>query len=187
MDDAGESLDPEEGFRRIYWSYAPVVRSFFLQRAFTEEEAADLTQEVFLRVHQSLGGFRGEGELGTWLFQVTANVYKNELRSRNTLKRAAVEVSIEEAPGERESDTDDALAALLAGERSGLLQSALEELPPQMRRCVELRFHRDLKYREIAVLLGISIDTVKAHLHQARQLLRSKLGGQFAAPGRGSS
>jgi DNA-directed RNA polymerase specialized sigma24 family protein len=47
---------------------------------------------------------------------------------------------------------------------------------------VELRVYWDLKYKEIAVLMGVSIDTVKAHLFQARQLLRNKLGSYFAEP-----
>ena len=53
MDEAVEEPDAEEEFRRIYWGYATRVRSFFLRRGLSEEEAADLTQEVFLRVHRA--------------------------------------------------------------------------------------------------------------------------------------
>ena len=55
-------------------------------------------------------------------------------------------------------------------------------LPAQMRRCVELRVHQDLRYKEIADLMQVSIDTVKAHLYQARQQLKGKLSGYFADP-----
>ena len=48
-----------------------------------------------------------------------------------------------------------------------------------MRRCVELRLYQDLRYREIAVALDISIETVKAHLHQAKSHLKAKLGDYF--------
>jgi RNA polymerase sigma-70 factor (ECF subfamily) len=145
-----------------------------------------------------LGNFRGDSKFETWLFQVCANVFKNCLRSRTTQKRDAQEVSWDEvepggggsgggesggaegggAPWEwRESGPLD---SLLEDERSRILYAAMQELPPQMRRCVELRVTRDLKYREIAELMNVSIDTVKAHLFQARQLLKSKLGDYFA-------
>lgn len=57
---------------------------------------------------------------------------------------------------------------------SGLesLRAKLDQLPPQMRRCLYLRLYHDLKYREIAALMRISIETVKAHLHQAQNRLR---------------
>jgi len=61
-----------------------------------------------------------------------------------------------------------------------LLSSALAQLPPQMRRCVELRFGQELKYREIAAVMKISVDTVKSHLFQAREHLRQIVGEHFA-------
>lgn len=73
---------------------------------------------------------------------------------------------------------EEPLHDMLEEERSRLLRNALEELPPQMRRCVQLRV-QDLRYREIAEILKVSIDTVKAHLYQARQLLKAKLGDYY--------
>ena len=70
----------------------------------------------------------------------------------------------------------------MASLRGGQRPQAMADLPPQMRRGVELRVNQDLKYREIAVLMGVSIDTVKAHLFQARQMLKARLGNYFAEP-----
>ncbi len=185
-------IDAEESFRRIHQYYYPLVRSFFAKRGFAEEEIEDLAQETFLRVYRNLGGFRGDSLFETWLWQVAANVFKNELRSRNAQKRDAQEVSLEgsddaSAGGEGGvslpvAEDGGALQELLTDERSTLLYKAMEELPPQMRRCVILRVCHDMKYREIAEVMGVSIDTVKAHLFQARQLLRGKLEGYFAEP-----
>ena len=183
-------IDPEESFRRIHRHYYPLVRSFFARRGFTEQEIEDLAQETFFRVSRKLKGFRGDSQFETWLFQVTANVYKNELRSRTAQKRDAQEVSLEDSEVSPPGGEGVSLTAVEAGvldgmltdERAEILHRAMAELPPQMRRCVELRVYWDLKYREIAVLMGVSIDTVKAHLFQARQLLRNKLGGYFAEP-----
>ncbi|HEV7518716.1 MAG TPA: RNA polymerase sigma factor, partial [Thermoanaerobaculia bacterium] len=107
--------------------------------------------------------------------------------SQSTLKREAQEVPLDEAaeePGGAASPAGEAgaLDGVLSEERSQVLHHALAELPCQMRRCVELRVHQDLRYREIADLMQVSIDTVKAHLYQARQQLKSKLAGYFADP-----
>jgi RNA polymerase sigma-70 factor (ECF subfamily) len=141
-----------------------------------------------LRVYRNLSSFSGEAHLSTWVFQVSANVSRNVLRTRSARKREAAEVSLEEG-ARREADPadegEDPLRELLAGERAKILAEALQDLPPQMRRTVELRVHRDLKYREIAELMRISIETVKAHLFQARQILKSKLAGYFDDAGSG--
>jgi RNA polymerase sigma-70 factor (ECF subfamily) len=63
------------------------------------------------------------------------------------------------------------LEDLLEKERLDRLRAAILEMPPQMRRCFFLRYLRGYKYREIAYLMKISIQTVRAHLHQARSRL----------------
>jgi RNA polymerase sigma-70 factor, ECF subfamily len=188
-----KGIDREESFHQIFRQYYRLVRSFFARRSRSEEEIEDLVQETFFRVHRNLDHFRGESKFETWLFQVSANVYKNTVRSQTTQKRDAQEVSWDELATSSTTGEDAAIARevrengplddLLQGERSHILHSAMQELPPQMRRCVELRVSQDMKYREIAALMGVSIDTVKAHLFQARQLLKKRLGDYFAETG----
>jgi RNA polymerase sigma-70 factor (ECF subfamily) len=182
--------DREEIFRRIFNTYYRKVHSFFAKRGFPADECQDLVQETFLKVHRGLPTFRYESRFETWLFQIAANLWRNTLRSQSTQKREAQEVSLDQE-GEPEPESGGpagangetgALSGVLAEERSRVLNHALAELPSQMRRCVELRVHQDLRYREIAILMEVSIDTVKAHLYQARQQLKSKLSGYFADP-----
>jgi RNA polymerase sigma-70 factor (ECF subfamily) len=186
-------IDREESFHQIFRQYYRLVRSFFAKRSRSEEEIEDMVQETFCRVHRNLDHFRGESKFETWLFQVSTNVYKNAVRSQTTQKRDAQEVSWddlatssgigEEAVLVGEPRETGPLDDLLERERSQVLHCAMQELPPQMRRCVELRVTQDMKYREIAALMNVSIDTVKAHLFQARQLLKKKLGDYFAETG----
>ncbi len=175
---------PEDLFRR----YHRAVVSFFARRGFSIEESQDLAQETFFRVFKHIDGFRGESSLETWLFQVAANLYKNTLRSRSTIKRDGQEVPLD-TPGEEPavvaegafwcSPDPGPLGGLLTEERAKLLWDAVQDLPPQMRQAVFLRVDKDLKYREIAELMHVSIETVKAHLYQARQQLRDRLGDYF--------
>ena len=174
-------VDVEESFQWLVQEYYGTVLNFFRYRHFSPEESHDLAQETFLNVFRGIQGFRSDASLHTWIVNVATNVWRNELRRRSTVKRLAQEVSLgEPSPGVEEEvslkvGSDDLLADLLKRERRRLLLRKLDELPPQMRRCVLLRVLQDLKYQEIADVLGISIQTVKSHLHQARQRLKESL------------
>lgn len=180
----------EDCFRQIFLLFYRMVLRYFVRRGFPDDEAKDLLQDTFLKVHEKLATFRGESSFECWLFRVAENIYKNRLRALSTQKRTAHEVAWEDVT---ESDltevpTDDfrlhargegPLDQVLTEERVDLLYRAMGDLPPQMRRCVMLRVVGDLKYREIAAILQVSVDTVKAHLYQARQQLKGRLGDYF--------
>ena len=175
-------LGDDESFEEVFNQHYRLVVGFFTKRGFTPQEAEDLTQIVFLRVYKGRETFRGDARFSTWLFQICANVFRNNLRDRSTQKRDAEEVSIDLADSGSLEVADggaDPLHQTLSAEAKRKLREALSDLPPQMRKCVELRVYEDLKYREIAERMNISIDTVKAHLFQARQILKGKLGGYF--------
>lgn len=183
----------EEEFRQLFDRYHRAVYAFFANRGFSREESLDLTQETFLRVYKGIEGFRGDVELKSWLLRIAANLWKNELRRRSAEKRDAVEVPLERtagqaAPSVREPAVPPApspgpLDDVLAAEQVRVVRRLLGELPPQMRRCMLLRIDGELKYREIAEVMQLSIDTVKSQLGQARERLRSELDRRFAAPG----
>lgn len=176
--DQGFMDTPEDLFNRYY---RPVV-SFFLRKGFPLEESRDLAQDTFLRVFNKWESFRGESSAETWIFQIAANLYKNKLRSQQTQKRDAQETPLDDST-ERAvkvgGDEKDPLREVLKEEGIRLLRDALEDLPPQMRQAVFLRVDGDLKYREIADVMHVSIETVKAHLYQARQYLRDRLSDYF--------
>lgn len=177
----------QDQLAELFETYAPAVRHFFSRRGFSPEDCSDLTQDTFLKAYQGLSTFREDADLRTWLLAIAANVWKNDLRSRQAAKRAAVKTvsldatEVEEAPPEGSSASVGAshppnpLQSVLKQEGRRRLRSAIEELPPRMRQCVLLRVDRGLKYREVAVILKVSVDTVKTQLHQARQRLREAL------------
>lgn len=181
MDDLGSGdqgfMDtPEELFRR----YERPVVSFFLRRGFSLEDSRDLAQDTFLRVFNHIDGFRGESSVETWLFQVASNLYKNKLRSLQTQKRDAKEVPLdkEQVAEVVQDKRGGALEGILMGERAKKVHEAMQDMPPQMRLALSLRLS-EMKYRDIADVMKVSIETVKAHLYQARQHLRSRLGDYF--------
>ena len=176
-EDLGLGETPEDLFNSYY---RPVV-SFFQNKGFSTEESRDLAQETFFRVYKNRERFRGESSPVTWLFQIANNLYKNQLRSMSAQKREGEEVPLDTAGGMEPESAEDVLKTILLDERAKLLREALEELPPQMQKAVMLRVGSDMKYREIAEEMKVSIETVKAHLYQARQHLRDRLSDYFTS------
>lgn len=160
---------PEAAFRVLFDHFHPPVRRFFARQGLSPEDALDLTQETFLGIYRGLKGFRGDARLSTWVFRIARTTWLKRLRSRSTGKRAGIEVPAEtvEPAGQLDSMLDD--------ERRRQLDRAVRRLPEQMRRALLLRIAHDLKYRQIAEEMDVSIDTVKAHLFQARQRLKAEL------------
>ena len=171
-------------FEQLFELYHGPVKYFFLKQGYEPDASEDLAQETFLSAYRGKAHFRGEASPKTWLFKIARNVMKNEIRDRKAIKRDCPVVSIddkrEEGPPVEVVDTQnpDPQLRTISVERRHKIQEALEKLPNQMRRCMVYRL-RGFKYREIAELLGISIETVKSHLHQARERLKDELGGFF--------
>lgn len=177
-------LRVETNSRRIFELYYPWVRRFFVRLGYTAHDSEDLAQETLGRVFSQIESFRSEGSFKSWLFAAAANLHRNEVRRRHREKRDAPEVPIDvpvEEGGSYEPQAAEVSPARAAyeNERREALTRAVKELPRQMGYALALRIDQDLKYREIAAVLQISIETVKAHLSQARQRLRTELGEEY--------
>jgi RNA polymerase sigma-70 factor, ECF subfamily len=183
---------PDRTFRQLFDRYHRPLWRFFARRGCPPEQCDDLTQETFLRVYTSRDGFRGEARFETWLYRIAINSHRKSLRYGAAQMRAANEVPLE-TPGGVRAEAEAAgtgfpcgaqvnggpLEQVLADERRRILAAAIDGLPDQMRRCVLLRVYQGLAYKEIAVVMQVSIETVKAHLFQARKRLKDELAGHF--------
>lgn len=179
-------------FRQLFDRLHPSVVYFFQRQGFGREESRDLAQDTFLRVYRGMSGFREDARIETWLFKIAKNIACNARRHDQAIRRRHEEVPLETAlelgqpifPATRLSPGPgllDPLAELLQGERARALRQAIEALPPRMRQVLQLRVDQTLKYKEIAELLAVSIETVKAHLYQAKSLLTARLGDPLPA------
>ena len=138
------------------------------------EDALDITQETFLRAMNSIGKFRGDSGLGTWLYSIAANLSRDFLRRRSVRKFDNFDDLVIASGGV------DALEKLDRRDRKEFVRSALASLPPSMRAAFVLRYDRGLKMKEIAEALGKAEGTIKAQLHTAvgkiRDLLEKEAG-----------
>jgi RNA polymerase sigma-70 factor (ECF subfamily) len=178
----------DEAFRRLFDLYSPRLYHFFTRRGFPHQECLDLTQETFLGIYRGMEGYRREASFETWLFKIATNAYRKRLRWGTAEKRGAQEIPLEDeddgGPVERIAAADAPAPGeeVLRKERSRLLRQAIDRLPEQMRKCLVLRIDQELKYREIAVLMRLSPETVKVHLLKARKKLQEELGPYFQDP-----
>jgi RNA polymerase sigma-70 factor (ECF subfamily) len=180
----GSSRDA--AFRRLFDLYSPRLYHFFSRRGFPHQDCLDLTQETFIGIYRGIAAFRRDASFETWLFKIATNAYRKRLRWGMAEKRGAPEVALEDqedggpmATLAAAADVPTASQEMLSKERSHLLRQAIDRLPEQMRKCLVLRIDRELRYKEIAVLLRLSPETVKVHLAQGRKRLREELGPYF--------
>jgi RNA polymerase sigma-70 factor (ECF subfamily) len=171
---AGEAVDVHlavagdtRAFERLYRVHAARIHSL-ARRMGGDQEADELTQEVFVRAWQGLGGFRGDAAFGTWLHRVAVNVIMTR-RAAHAVRRT------------RMVEGDDPFAALPAPaggrEHRVDLERAIQRLPEGARRVLVLHDVEGYKHEEIAGALGVTVGTSKAQLHRARLLLRDHLSG----------
>lgn len=144
------------------------------------DEALDLSQEVFFSVFRTIGNFRGQSALKTWIYRIVINQARNRQRWWRRRYRSS-QVSLEEHLrqfGDVESKGDVLPDRLLASkETSALIWRALDRLPFDQRTALILREVDGLHYDEIAFSLGVAVGTVKSRLTRARQALRAELLG----------
>lgn len=175
-----QGSDRETSFRRIFERFHRPVESFFARRGIAPEDRLDLTQEVFLNLYRGLEVWRPEARFGTWVFCIATTVFLKHHRSRATAKRSGYEVSSDSVASAAQWAADpEQLDDVLVEERRQAVAGAMAELPDRMRHCLLLRVDQGLKYREIAHLMQVSIQTVKAHLFQARGRLAHRLEASF--------
>ena len=151
------------------------------------EEARDLTQETFLRAFQSIGHFRGDADLKTWIYRIAINQARNRWRWwRRRRRDSTVSIDSTDVDGRptlvttlKANGSSDPEQATLAHERERALRTALGSVRRIYREAVVLRDIEDFSYEDIAATLEISIGTVKSRLARGRQELRRKLEGSL--------
>ena len=152
-------------FEQLYRTHLPRVHSL-VRRMAGGRDTDELTQDVFVRVWQKLGTFRGDSAFTTWLHRLTVNVVIERFRSNATRRQ-------------RLREGEDIFETLAAPARSGDLsmdfETALMKLPDGAREIFVLHDVEGYKHHEIATLLEISAGTSKAQLHRARMMLRKHL------------
>ena len=173
-------VDTDMAFEIFFRSQNRHALIYFSRRGWAPDKAQDLAQEAFMRFFKARKVLREEVNSKEHFYRIAMRVHVDAMRHQVAGRRWATETSVEPEKYKLYSEAiesleRDPLDSLLFRERQQALRNAVDELPPTARRCLTLRIYEDLKYREIAIVMEISVGSVKAHLHSARRHLHSIL------------
>lgn len=168
-------------FEQLVYRYDKQVLSLALNFMHDREDAKDIYQEVFLRVHRSLSGFRFESKFSTWLHRIATNVCLTHRTRQKRHKHESIDERLEVENGStyslsdvlRDDSAPDQPA--LDAEISRQVREAMESLSPQQKIVFTLRHFQGHKLKEIATMMNCAEGTVKKHLFTANERLREQL------------
>jgi len=166
----------EASFEELVRRYQRPIAAYVYRMVGDYDAALDLTQEVFIKVYNSLARYRSEFKFSTWIYKIAHNAAIDHLRRYAVRGQALVggfegerrEISIESRrlTPEQESERE---------ERRSEIESVVQLLPAAYRELIVLRHSHDLSYDEIADVTGLPLGTVKNRLFRAREAMRELL------------
>jgi len=162
-------------FETLFRKYQTYVYNIGLGMLSNSEDAADVTQETFLRLHRSLDSFRGDSSFSTWLYRVAVNLCITELRRKSRTRFQFLDDLAHDDDAtftEDSGPTPDEAIAMEEDRR--VVHQVLRTLPPDYRAIMVLRHFQQLAYEEIAEVLGLSLSQVKTRLFRARKMFKDR-------------
>jgi RNA polymerase sigma-70 factor (ECF subfamily) len=174
----------EQAFALLLAQYSHPIYSLMARSLRDPADAADVTQEVFVKVFRNISSFHGEASLRTWIYRIALHEASNQRRwwSRHKRQELTIDAPMENDEGETFCMADalaaggaspyDCAAHAQLGER---VVAALRTLPEAFREVVVLREIEGFGYEEIAEMLNVHLGTVKSRLMRGRAALREAL------------
>ena len=177
-------LGSEQAFALLIAQYSQPIYSLIARSLRDPADAADVTQEVFVKVFRSISGFHGDASLRTWIYRIALHETSNQprWRSRHKTQELAIDAPIENEEGQCTCMADTLATCdaspfdcVLRSETRHRVEAALRELPDAYREVVVLREIEGFGYEEIAEILNVNLGTVKSRLTRGRAALREFL------------
>lgn len=160
--------------KRVFNTVLAIIQDF--------EEAEDVSQEVFMEVYQSVGKFRGDSKISTWLYRIATTKALEQIRKKKTAKRFAFFTSLFGESNEILHESADFIhpgIILEQQENSKILFKAINQLPENQKVAYTLCNIEGLSYQEIAEIMQISLSSVESLLFRAKTNIRKSLGDYY--------
>ena len=171
-------MSNEAEFRELYQRHARMVFNLCLNYVHGREDAQEATQDVFVKVHERLTGFKGDASVSTWIYRITINTCLDRLKARKRKKRSLFAwLSLSDEQVDRAASMVLDHPGVAAEDREALerLLAAVDELPEQQKTALLLKTTEDLSMNAIAEVMGLSPKAVESLLSRARANLRQRL------------
>ena len=171
-------------FEKVHKTFEPKIRRY-LERLAGEADADDLTQETFVKVSGSLGRFRGDSSLSTWIYRIATRTaidsFRKKERQPGILEPGKDASSIAEEKADQDlwtGETKSVDGQIIRAEMNACIRGVVSTLPDAYRAVIVLSELEGFDNQEIAAVLGIGLETVKIRLHRGRAKLRDALARQ---------
>ncbi len=165
----------QDAFAELVYTFQDAVYNLCYRMLSDAAEAEDAAQEVFLRAYTKLDSFDQMRSFKTWLLSIASNYCIDRLRKRRLMYLSLDDEPTAAALALSSADPQPEEAALRS-ERSQHIQRLLDELSPDYRAAVILRYWYDYSYAEIAIMMETTESAIKSRLFRAREMLAQKLG-----------
>lgn len=169
----------ERALEQLYQHFQHRVFNTVISYLQNQEDATEVTQDVFVEVFHSAAGFKGESSVSTWIYRIAVNKCLDRLRYRNRKKRFAFVTSLfSSTTGEVRFDKPDFFHPGVAAEnkeKAAILFKAIDALPDQQRTAFLLAFVEDLPRQEVADVMKMNLKAVESLLQRAKGNLRGML------------
>jgi RNA polymerase sigma-70 factor, ECF subfamily len=170
-------------FDALVLKYQHKVVKLVMRYVRSTSEAEDIAQEAFIKAYRAMPQFRGDSAFYTWLYRIAINTAKNAVASRD---RSPIEYDLDlQNPEEsydvqgRLKDTETPEALALTEEIRGIVNSAMDALPEDLRTAIVLRELEGLSYEEIAASMDCPVGTVRSRIFRAREAIDRRLREVF--------
>src|SRR5277367_5815706 len=175
----------EEAFAWLIARFHQPIYSLLARTVHDRTDAADLTQEVFVKIFRGIGGFHGESSLRTWIYRIALHEASNQRRW--WMRHQQHEIPIEQEMGEGNNArpvllkdmlidrSESPYDAALHNENRAIVEQALRQVPEPFRTTIVLRDIEGFSYEEVAAMQGANLGTVKSRLVRGRAFLKAVL------------
>ena len=173
-------LRDEAAFRELVERFKNRVYNTCLGFLHNRQDAEDAAQEVFIRIFESIGDFRGDASLATWIYRIAVTRSLEVIRYRKRGKRRAFFESLTSESEATAGAADEEYfehpgVALEQKERAGILFREIEKLPENQKVAFTLHKVEGLAYKEIAEVMDTTLSAVESLMHRAKRNLRKQL------------
>ena len=163
-------------YKYVYDQYSRMVYSVCFRMNGNKEEAEDVTQDVFIKVFNSINSFREDSRLSTWIYRISVNICLNNVRRKKVINFLSLNYWEDEKGGKEMTDKRPSPENILEkSELQKIVQEAINSLPAKQKTAIVLSRYEELSYKEISKIMELGLSAVESLIFRAKENLAKKL------------
>lgn len=163
----------QKAFRRLYDLFGSLVYNLALNLLQNQEDAEEVSQDIFLEIHKKIHLFKGESSLKTWIYRIALNKSMEKIRYNKRKKRFGLFVSFSDS--EKDLFVDHPSVVAEGQDKANLLFGEIQKLPEKQRSAFTLHHIEGMSYKEICEIMETSLSSVESLIFRAKSNLKKRI------------